>query len=186
MKTADVQAIFSAIRPQQVALIQAIAERPQVDDSFLHLQYDPQKQWDFGLDVLNQFGFDWNRGRLDKAEHPFTNGMGLSDVRITTRIFPNLPASGWFSTMHEFGHGLYGLGTDPKLDRSPLAGGASLGIDESQSRMWENLVGRSHEFWQFFYPRHKRCSRGSWAMSAWRRFTGGSIKSPIADPRRSG
>lgn len=153
MKTVDVQAIFSVIRPQQVALIQAIGERPPVDDSFLHLHYDPQKQWDFGVEVLNQFGYDWNRGRQDKAAHPFTTCFGLNDVRITTRVFSNLPASGWFSTMHEFGHSLYGLGYDPRLDRSPLAINASMGLDESQSRMWENLVGRSYAFWQFFYPR---------------------------------
>jgi carboxypeptidase Taq len=153
LKTRQVQAIFDAIRPQQVALIQAIGARPQVDDSFLHLEYDPQKQWDFGVEILNKFGFDWDSGRQDKAAHPFTSGFGLGDVRITTRIYPNLPASGWFSTMHECGHALYDAGYDPRLDRSPLAGGASAGVHESQSRMWENLVGRSFEFWQHFYPR---------------------------------
>jgi carboxypeptidase Taq len=154
LKTREVQAIFETIRPQQVALIQAIAERPQVDDSFLHQFYDPQKQWDFGVEVITQFGYDWNGGRQDKAAHPFTtSGFGLGDVRITTRIFPNLPASGWFGTMHECGHAFYEMGYDPRLDRGPLANGASAGVHESQSRMWENLVGRSFEFWQHFYPR---------------------------------
>lgn len=153
LKTREVQAIFHAIRPQQVALIQAIAERPQVDDSFLHLVYDPQKQWQFGEEIITKFGYDWNHGRQDKTTHPFTTGFGLGDVRITTRIYPDMPASGWFSTMHECGHALYDQGFDPRLDRSPLANGASLAMHESQSRMWENLVGRSIEFWQHFYPR---------------------------------
>jgi carboxypeptidase Taq len=154
LKTSEVQAIFNAIRPQQVALIQAIAARPQVDDSFLHLHYDPQKQWDFGVEILNKFGYDWKGGRQDKAPHPFTtSGLGLGDVRITTRIFPNFPTSGWFSTMHECGHAFYDMGFSPNLDRGPLADGSSAGVHESQSRMWENLVGRSFEFWQHFYPR---------------------------------
>jgi len=153
LKTSEVQAIFNTIRPQQLALIQAIAERPQVDDSFLHIAYDPQKQWDFGVEIITKFGYDWNSGRQDKAAHPFSTSFGLGDVRITTRISPHLPATCWFGTMHECGHALYGMGYDPGLDRSPLARGASLGVHESQSRMWENLVGRSYEFWQYFYPR---------------------------------
>jgi carboxypeptidase Taq len=153
LKTREVQAIFTAIRPQQVALIHAIAKRPQVDDAFLHQEYDPQKQWDFGEEIITQFGYDWNRGRQDKTTHPFTTGFGLGDTRITTRIYPNLPASGLFSTMHECGHALYDQGYDPRLDRGPLAYATSLAIHESQSRMWENLVGRSYEFWQHFYPR---------------------------------
>lgn len=135
LKTREVQAIFSAIRPQQVALIQAIAECPPVDDSFLNQEYDPQKQWDFGGEIITKFGYDWNRGRQDKAAHPFTTGFGLGDVRITTRIFANHLASGLFGTMHECGHALYDMGYDPRLDRSPLSNGASLGIHESQSRM---------------------------------------------------
>ena len=153
LKTREVQAIFNAIRPQQVALIQAINSRPQVEDTFLHQEYDPQKQWDFGVGIITKFGYDWNRGRQDKTAHPFTSGFGLGDVRITTRIYPDLPASGLFSTMHECGHALYDQGYDPTLDRSPLADGASMALHESQSRMYENLVGRSYEFWQYFYPR---------------------------------
>jgi carboxypeptidase Taq len=153
LKTAEVLAIFDAIRPQQVALIQAIAERPQVEDAFLHQHFDPQKQWDFGVEVITKFGYDWNRGRQDKAVHPFTNRLSLGDVRITTRIYPNMPTSGWFSTMHECGHALYDMGYGPNLDRSPLANGASGAVHESQSRLWENLVGRSYAFWQYFYPR---------------------------------
>ncbi len=153
MKTAQVQAIFADLRPQQVELIHAIAERPQVEDGFLYLDYDEQKQWDFGVEVVTRFGYDWQRGRQDKSAHPFTISFGMNDVRITTRIHRNNLTAGLFSTMHEGGHALYEQGIDPALDRTPLAGSASLAVHESQSRLWENLVGRSRAFWEHFYPR---------------------------------
>jgi carboxypeptidase Taq len=153
MKTADVQEIFTWLRPRQTALIQAIAGRPQVEDSFLHQPFDEKAQWDFGVEVITRFGYDWERGRQDKAAHPFTQSMGSGDVRITTRFLPEYLPSALFSTTHESGHALYELGIDPKLDRTPLGTGASLAIHESQSRMYENLISRSHEFWECFYPR---------------------------------
>jgi carboxypeptidase Taq len=153
MKTAEVRAIFGELRPQQVALLQVIAEQPQVDDSFLHQPFDPQKQWDFGVEVITKFGYDWNRGRQDKSPHPFSSSFGVDDVRITTRVYPDFLNPALFGTMHEAGHAMYEQGVDKKLDRTPLAHGASLAIHESQSRMWENLVGRSLPFWQAFYPR---------------------------------
>ena len=155
MKTADVKAIFNAVRPQQVELIKAISEKPQVDDSFLHQPFDEKKQWDFGVEVITKFGYDWNHGRQDKAPHPFTTGFGYRDIRITTRVDPNFLNPMLFGTMHECGHALHGLGFAPELDRTGLDGSASLAIGESQSRMWENLVGRSLPFWQHFYPRLK-------------------------------
>jgi carboxypeptidase Taq len=153
MKTADVKAIFDTLRPKQVELIKAIASKPQVDDPFLHQAFDEKKQWDFGVEVITKFGYDWNCGRQDKAPHPFTNGGSRSDVRITTRVAPNFLNSMIFGTMHECGHALYGQGTASELDRTSLDGGASLAVHESQSRMWENLVGRSLPFWEHFYPR---------------------------------
>jgi carboxypeptidase Taq len=153
MTTADVQAIFDNLRPRQVALVEAIASRPQVDDSFLHQPYDEKGQWDFGVEVITRFGYDWERGRQDKSAHPFTTNFGIDDVRITTRILPDYFPSAFFSTAHECGHALYELGCDQALRRSPLAGGGSLALHESQSRMWENLVGRSRDFWSHFYPR---------------------------------
>jgi len=153
MKTAEGQASFTALRPQQVALIQAIADRPQVEDAFLHITYEEQKQWDFGVEVITKFGYDWERGRQDRAPHPFTSNFGIDDVRITTRFEEEYPVSSLFSTMHEAGHALYELGVDHALGRSPLGSGASLALHESQSRMWENLVGRSRPFWGHFYPR---------------------------------
>jgi carboxypeptidase Taq len=153
LKTAEVQQIFDKLRPQQVALLKAIAAKPQVDDSFLHIPYPEQGQWDFGVDVVTRFGFDWNRGRQDKSVHPFTTSFGIGDVRITTRFDPERAASALFSTMHEGGHAMYEQGISETLRRYPLATGASMAIHESQSRMWENLVGRSMSFWKFFYPK---------------------------------
>jgi carboxypeptidase Taq len=152
LKTADVRAIFSTLRPQQVALIQEIAAKPQIENGFLHQHYDPQAQWDFGVQVITRFGFDWQRGRQDKSAHPFTQTINLGDVRLTTRIYPDFFNTGLFGTMHEAGHGLYQQGIHQALARSPLARGASLAVHESQSRMFENYVGRSLPFWEYFYP----------------------------------
>jgi carboxypeptidase Taq len=153
LKTAQVKSIFETLRPQQVELVQAINERPQVDDSFLHQHFDPQTQWDFGVEAITKMGYDWKHGRQDKAAHPFTTHFGIGDVRITTRIMPDYLGSAFFSTAHECGHALYEMGVDPKLARTPLAEGASMALHESQSRLWENLVGRSYPFWEHFYPR---------------------------------
>ena len=153
LKTAEVQSIFSALRPQQVELIKAIAESPQVDDSFLHQSYDELKQEEFGMEVITKYGYDWNRGRQDRAAHPFTTSFGLGDVRITTRFYPDYLGSALFSTLHEAGHAIYEQGIALHLDRTPLVGGTSLGIHESQSRMYENILGRSYDFWTHFYPR---------------------------------
>ncbi len=150
----QVKAIFDELRPRQVALVQAIGERGRaVDNRLLTRDYEVAKQWDFGLEVARAFGYDFERGRQDKSAHPFTTTFGWGDVRITTRLYPNLLSSAIFSTMHETGHALYDQGSPRQLDRTPLLGGASLVIHESQSRLWENLVGRSLPFWKGFYPR---------------------------------
>jgi carboxypeptidase Taq len=153
LKTSEVKEIFSKLRPQQVELLKAIADKPVINDGFLHIPYDEKGQWDFGVDVITRFGYDWNRGRQDKAVHPFTTGFGIDDIRITTRFDPERAASALFSTMHEGGHALYEQGVDHSLRRTPLATGASMAVHESQSRMWENIVGRSKPFWKFFYPK---------------------------------
>ncbi len=153
LKTADIKAIFNTIRPQQVDLIRKIAGHPQVDDAFMHLAYDEQKQWDFGVELITKMGYDWTHGRQDKTLHPFSTSFGLGDVRITTRVYKDYLAPALFGTLHETGHAMYEMGADPSLDRTPLLGGASSGLHESQSRMWENFVGRSLPFWQHFYPR---------------------------------
>jgi carboxypeptidase Taq len=153
LKTKEVVDIFEKLRLQQVALVKAIAEKPAPDTSFLHKNYDEQMQWDFGVQVISQFGYDWNHGRQDRSAHPFTQSIGLQDIRITTRTSPGYLNTGLFGTMHECGHALYDMGIDPSLDRSTLASGTSLGVHESQSRMWENIVGRSLPFWEHFFPK---------------------------------
>ncbi|MHB0922691.1 MAG: carboxypeptidase M32 [Bellilinea sp.] len=153
LKTAEVKGIFARLRPQQVELVKEIASRPQVEDDFLHLKYEDQKQWDFGVDVITRFGYNWEGGRQDRSAHPFTTSFGIGDVRITTRVIENMVTSALFSTMHEGGHAMYQQGLDTSLSRTILANGASMAIHESQSRMWENLVGRSRAFWKFFYPK---------------------------------
>jgi carboxypeptidase Taq len=152
MKTAEVKGIFDALRPKQVELIKAIAARPQVDDSFLHQAFPEKEQWDFGVEVITRFGYDWKRGRQDKAPHPFTQGLGVDDVRITTRVDPKFFNTMFFGTLHEAGHAIYGQGIHHSLNRTPLAGGASLAIHESQSRFWENIIGRSRPMWEYFFP----------------------------------
>ncbi len=156
MKTAEVQAIFDDLRSRQVELIKRIAERPPIKDAFLHKKYSEKKLWDFGVEVVTRFGYDWQRGRQDKVPHPFATSFSINDVRITTRFEPENPLAMLFSTMHEAGHAMYEQGIHPAYERTPLASGASLAIHESQSRLWENLVGRSLPFWEHFYPHLKK------------------------------
>ena len=156
MKTAEVKAIFDGLRPKQVKLIKAIAATKQVKDDFLHKKYNEKKLWDFGVNVITQYGYDWNRGRQDKAPHPFETSFNVNDVRITTRFEADNPMATLFSTFHESGHAMYEQGVNPAYERTPLANGTSLAVHESQSRMWENLVGRSLPFWEHFYPKLKK------------------------------
>ena len=155
MKTAEVKAIFNDLRPQQVELIKAIGKSKQVNDDFLNRFYDGSKQLQFGIEIAEAFGMNWNRSRQDVSAHPFTTSFGQNDVRITTKILENKPASALFSTLHETGHALYELGFDPAHRRTPLSDSCSLAFHESQSRMWENLVGRSLPFWEYYFPKFK-------------------------------
>ncbi|MCH8960702.1 MAG: carboxypeptidase M32 [Bacteroidetes bacterium] len=153
MKTATVEAVFADLRARLVPIVHAIAEREPPDDRVLRQTFDKQKQWDFGLEVIKDFGYDFDRGRQDLSTHPFTTSFSITDVRLTTRVDERYLPSALFGTLHECGHGLYEQGIDLALDRTPLADGTSLAMHESQSRLWENLVGRSRAFWQRYYPR---------------------------------
>jgi carboxypeptidase Taq len=154
MKTADVEQVFAALKAELVPLVQAISARQDiVDASFFKQDYDEMAQWNFGLLPLKAIGYDLERGRQDKSAHPFTTSFSINDVRITTRVCKDLFPSALFSTLHEGGHALYEQNGAPALDGTILAGGTSLGVHESQSRLWENVLGRSREFWQFYYPR---------------------------------
>ena len=154
MTAAQVREIFDQLKEELVPLIAAAAERDDESvDACLRQHFDPDTQRRVCHEIVELFGYRPNTWRLDPTEHPFaTDGGGVDDVRITTHYHDdNLDAV--FSTMHEYGHGLYEHQVDRGLDRTPLSRGTSLGLHESQSRMWENLVGRGRPFWRFFYPR---------------------------------
>jgi carboxypeptidase Taq len=145
--------LFGALIPRQRELLQRLlpvpphAEMPWLDNT-----WDEAAQWGFSLRVLADMGYDWDAGRQDKSVHPFTQQLDLYDVRITTRINPRNFFSALMASMHEGGHALYDQGFQPKDRRTPLASGPSLGIHESQSRLWENLIGRSLPFWRHYTP----------------------------------
>jgi len=154
MKTSEVQAIFDSLKPGLGPLIRAIGQSPeQVSDACLHGSYPVERQRAFILTILERFGFSDQAWRLDPTVHPFAGGSAPDDIRITTRYYPDFINPALFGSMHECGHGLYENGVSRSLFRTPLARGVSLSLHESQSRMWENLVGRSRPFWRFFYPR---------------------------------
>lgn len=148
---ADCRAMFDAIRGPQVALVKEIVALGPVDDSRLHGEWDKAAQSEFTLELVKAIGFDMTRGRQDTAPHPFCTNFSVGDVRLTTRFLPYLP-SAIFGSLHEAGHGMYEQGSPAEWDRLPLAGGVSLGVHESQSRFWENIVGRSTQFWTHFLP----------------------------------
>ena len=151
MKTRDVERVFDELRPGLVALVKDIGAAPPVDNSALKRDFDEAGQLQFGEKVIRRLGFDFTRGRQDQAVHPFCTSFGRDDVRITTRFERNWLPAALMGTIHETGHALYEQGYDPKDDNTPLSGAASLGFHESQSRLWENVVGRSRSFWDVFY-----------------------------------
>ncbi len=153
MTVATIRPLFQKLRVELAHLVKAITSQPGPDDSCLRQLYPEAGQVKFGLEVAEKLGFDFKRGRQDESPHPFTTSFGIDDVRITTRIKPNFLPEALFSTIHETGHALYEQGINPDFDGTPLADGASMSIHESQSRLWENLVGRSCSFWEYFYPR---------------------------------
>ena len=154
LDTATVRRLFAALRDELVPIVRAIGERVQaVDASILRRHYPADQQWAFTLEVLKTLGFDFERGRQDRSEHPFTTSFSVDDVRITTRIWEDYLPAALFATIHEAGHALYDLGLPREWERTPLCSPVSLGVHESQSRLWENVIGRSRAFWQYFYPR---------------------------------
>ena len=151
MTVAAVRELFAELRAGLVPLIGAIRKRPQPDDSCLTGEFAEPKQRAFGEKIARAFGYDFARGRQDKTAHPFMIKLGRGDVRITTRFRDDDLSDGLFSTMHETGHAMYEQGVDDALDGTPLFGGTTSGVHESQSRLWENLVGRSRPFWGHWY-----------------------------------
>ena len=152
MKASTVRSLFARLREELVPIVEAIASQPVADASCLHQNFPEAEQIAFSLKVISQLGYDLLRGRQDKTLHPFMTKFSTGDVRITTRVRENDLNEGLFSTIHETGHALYEQGIKREFEATPLAGGTSSGVHESQSRLWENFVGRSRNFWQFFYP----------------------------------
>lgn len=154
MKTAEVRAIFSQVRQALLPLRQAISERgAAVADAILHQPFAVEKQEEFARYIAAAVGYDFSRGHLGTAVHPFATSFSRDDARITTRWYPSFLNPALFGALHEAGHAMYEQGTGPNLARTPLARGTSMGIHESQSRMMENIVGRSRGFWQAHLPR---------------------------------
>jgi carboxypeptidase Taq len=143
---------FSGLLPALGELLQKIAARPQVDDSFLTRDFPKQQQWDWGMYLIRQLNFDFEAGRQDISEHPFSTSFNKYDVRITTRVDEKDFANMTWSCIHEVGHALYEQGLPETEYGLPLGEACSYSIHESQSRLWENNVGRSKVFWQHYYP----------------------------------
>lgn len=152
MKAESIRALFADLRRELVPLVDTIAAQPPADDSALKQTFPEETQLAFGKQVIEAFGYDFSRGRQDKTAHPFMTRFGHDDVRITTRVKENDLNEALFSSLHEAGHALYEQGTADSLAGTPLDAGTSSGVHESQSRLWENQVGRSRPFWQHYYP----------------------------------
>jgi carboxypeptidase Taq len=152
MKANDIRRIFAELRRDLVPLVEAVCARPEVDDAILRQAYDVSSQREFGERVIRDFGYDFERGRQDLTHHPFMTKFSLGDVRITTRFNDRFLADGLFSTLHEAGHAMYEQGIRREFEASPLGIGTSSGVHESQSRLWENIVGRSRPFWEHYFP----------------------------------
>lgn len=154
---AGVRAVFDAVKRETVPLVQAIAERADaIDDAVVRQAFPIEAQTAFARHIAAVVGYDFDRGHLGTVVHPFATSFSRDDVRITTRWYPDDLRPALFGTLHESGHAIYEQNTGPELARTPLASGTSAGIHESQSRMIENLVGRSWPFWRAHFPDLRR------------------------------
>ncbi len=152
-RQAEVAAMFAEMKPKLIALTQAIAASDcPADDSLLHGDFPVAKQRELTLKIVQALGYDLQRGRQDEAPHPFCSDFSRDDVRITTRFDPHYVGMALYASLHETGHAMYEQGSPSEYEGTPLSGGASLGVHESQSRLWENLVGRSRAFCAYILP----------------------------------
>jgi carboxypeptidase Taq len=153
LTTDQLDVIFAELKKSIVPLIADIARHADaVDDRVLYRGFEPDVQFKYALDTVSKLGFDLQRGRQDLSTHPFEEAFGPGDVRITTRISRDFFSECFFGSVHEAGHAMYNQGIGDDIDRTPLWAGSSPGVHESQSRLWENLVGRSRPFWKHFFP----------------------------------
>jgi len=158
------EGLFEELKAGILPLLRSIAPGGRAEERSAPLvgDFDERAQEEFGRAVLTDLGYDWSRGRQDRVVHAFCIDLGgPQDVRITTRFDPRRVDTALFTSMHEAGHAMYEQGVSPSYARSPLAGGVSMGVHESQSRLWENLVGRSRAFWEHYYPLLQKAFPGS-------------------------
>jgi carboxypeptidase Taq len=153
LTTDQLEALFAELKKAIVPLIADIARHADaVDDRVLYRGFEPDVQFKYALATVTKLGYDLQRGRQDISTHPFEEAVGPGDVRITTRISRDFFNECFFGSVHEAGHAMYNQGIGDDIDRTPLWAGSSPGVHESQSRLWENLVGRSRPFWKHFFP----------------------------------
>ncbi|MFX0028149.1 MAG: carboxypeptidase M32 [Candidatus Hermodarchaeota archaeon] len=144
--------IFNPIKPKLIDFVKKLnSSSDQPDDSIFQKHYDEDKQFELSRKIIEKLNFDFGYGRQDRVTHPFTTSLASMDIRITTRTTEPFPDC-ITSTIHEYGHAIYEMGFRKELHDTILCNGTSMGIHESQSRMWENIVGRSKEFWMYWYP----------------------------------
>jgi carboxypeptidase Taq len=156
MKTSTVKALFDSVKPALVSLVKKQADC-NVDNSFLFQEYPIDKQEGFAFQVLSDMGFDFTRGSRAVSVHPFTSTLGSDDIRITTRYTDPSVMDSFYSSVHEGGHALYEMGASKGRQKgTSIANGASMGMHESQSRLWENMIGRSEAFWIHYFPLFKK------------------------------
>jgi carboxypeptidase Taq len=161
LMTVDLDRLFGELRARLVPLAEKIANSGNTPDtSFLKHTFDKEAQKKFSKLILKEMGYDFEAGRLDESVHPFATGLSPGDVRITTRYLPDDVTSALFGTIHEGGHALYEQNIKPELQGNLLCTGTSMGIHESQSRLWENMIGRSLGFWQRYLPDLQACFPG--------------------------
>jgi carboxypeptidase Taq len=153
LTTQQLEQLFAQLRTAIVPLVADIARHEDaVDDRAVHGRFAPDLQVKYGMETVAKLGYDLQRGRQDISAHPFMISFGPGDTRITTRIAPDFFNMCFFGLVHESGHAMYQQGISDELDRTPLWDGATPGVHESQSRLWENLVARSQPFWRNFFP----------------------------------
>jgi carboxypeptidase Taq len=155
--TESIAAVFAGLRDELVVLLEKIrSSGVEPDTSIIVREFPVDRQVTFGTDAARAIGFSFKSGRLDKTIHPFCTGLGPGDIRITTRYDKNHFPQAFFGVLHEAGHGIYEQGLPAEHYGTPCGESVSLGIHESQSRMWENMVGRSKPFWEYFFPHAQR------------------------------
>jgi carboxypeptidase Taq len=153
-RASQIRNVFAELQPAIVAVLgPAVEWSKSIPENFLEAEYPVAAQQAFNREVAEAFGFDFNAGRIDTTTHPFCTGLGPGDTRLTTRYNERDFTESFYGVLHETGHGLYDQGLKPEHHGTPLGSACSMGIHESQSRLWENHVGRSVAFWEHWHPR---------------------------------